>query len=1003
MIPEELIIKGFTSYKSEQKINFNRLSSDKLFGIFGTVGSGKSSILDAISFVLYGEVDKLNKSEKRNYNLTNLSSKEFKIEFTFRKNKNRFKFISIGKRKKNNFDEVDIKSSSYIENESKWVENSKSAEDILGLNFSNFKKTIIIPQGKFQEFLQLSSTERSNLLKKLFNLDRFDLSEKTKYLEKETNQKLNLLDGSLLELNEYSNERLEQLKIDLEMNSDKFSKLKLDIEFNQKKITELESNLKILKEFNEHSKKLNEVEKTVPLYQDRKKRKELFDECNFQFKTLIFDLDKNRNLFNETNEKIQNLNGKIHILKKEESKIHQDYEKSEKDVQEKHSLISKNEEWKKTLSYKTEHEKFKEDKTELEKIQNQFVTINEKILKTEKIIDELNNSLKSKKENPIDLNDLYKESQSIEKNLEIFQRANSIQGEIIKKKSLKKELSFSIESIQQKYDASTYSKNEFLELLLIKKNESNKILLDAKVNLSTIVLNLQKELKIGDNCPVCQTKLIKLPDLLEHTEEHDKSIEEIEYKIKNLELDISQFEKLDFKFQTLETELQSKNDDIREYEEFLKSFDEKLNIDRKNIIRIEIDSKNKILKEIKELEKNLEDKNSILKNFQTELKKIQELKNNLNNSLIKSETILEKTRSEISNDVFDKLIQMENSKILETIKKQEIHIQEIDSLFQKLKTKKNEYEKEISKVHTILNESQELKVKLNTEINSIEESINKKLTDTLPSIEAIRNILHLSIDPIQESKEIEQFFSNYNKEKSIFIDLKNKIEKNPFSEEEYISIQAKNQDDNKLFDILQQEIGAIKSSIQQTESKIKIKIDLLKQREELSLRQEDLKELISLFSSQGFVNYVSYIFLADLCEAANERFYFFTGNKLRLELTKDNHFQVRDYFNNGEVRHIKTLSGGQLFQASLSMAIALSDRISKAAGEEESFFFLDEGFGSLDKDSLELVFQTLKSLHKENRIVGLISHVEEMKQEINTYLTIHNSESLGSIIKPNWE
>jgi len=71
---------------------------------------------------------------------------------------------------------------------------------------------------------------------------------------------------------------------------------------------------------------------------------------------------------------------------------------------------------------------------------------------------------------------------------------------------------------------------------------------------------------------------------------------------------------------------------------------------------------------------------------------------------------------------------------------------------------------------------------------------------------------------------------------------------------------------------------------------------------------------------------------------------------------------IRDFMNNGELRHIKSLSGGQTFQAALSLALALSENIQRNAGVDQQFFFLDEGFGSLDKESLQVVFDTLKTL-----------------------------------------
>jgi exonuclease SbcC len=70
-----------------------------------------------------------------------------------------------------------------------------------------------------------------------------------------------------------------------------------------------------------------------------------------------------------------------------------------------------------------------------------------------------------------------------------------------------------------------------------------------------------------------------------------------------------------------------------------------------------------------------------------------------------------------------------------------------------------------------------------------------------------------------------------------------------------------------------------------------------------------------------------------------------------------------------------------------------------ASGDLPAFFFLDEGFGSLDGESLREVFDTLKNLRRENRIIGIISHVEALQQEIDAHLTIHLDEDRGSRIR----
>jgi len=144
------------------------------------------------------------------------------------------------------------------------------------------------------------------------------------------------------------------------------------------------------------------------------------------------------------------------------------------------------------------------------------------------------------------------------------------------------------------------------------------------------------------------------------------------------------------------------------------------------------------------------------------------------------------------------------------------------------------------------------------------------------------------------------------------------------------------------------------------------------------------------------VQFISVRYLQQLCNAANERFHKLTRQQLSLELNEKYNFVVRDYLHNGKTRSVKTLSGGQTFQASLSLALALAGSLRQQQQSDQNFFFLDEGFGALDKNSLQIVFQTLKSLRDEKRIVGLISHVEELQQEIDVHLKIVNDPETGS-------
>jgi exonuclease SbcC len=270
-------------------------------------------------------------------------------------------------------------------------------------------------------------------------------------------------------------------------------------------------------------------------------------------------------------------------------------------------------------------------------------------------------------------------------------------------------------------------------------------------------------------------------------------------------------------------------------------------------------------------------------------------------------------------------------------------------------------------------------------------------------LEDVKNILNYNINEIETLEKINHYYKDIEQTSKLIENEKANIDSQSVLVEEKDSILEKLNTNNKELQILNERIGELKSKKQVLEEGLKRKRELESEREALENKKDRVETLKKLFEKKGFVNYVSTLYLEDLCESANERFFVFTSNRLRLELNEKNEIHVRDLYHDGNYRHIKTLSGGQLFQASLAMALALSDRIQTASGVSERFFFLDEGFGSLDKESLAVVFETLKSLRKENRIVGLISHVEEMKSEIRTYLSVTNRPGMGTSVRGNWE
>lgn len=204
MIPEKLILKGVYSYREAQTIDFNHLTQAGLFGIFGAVGSGKSTILEAICYALYGDLERMNSRDSRNYNLMNLNSNELKIEFQFKAGKENKTWLATVEGKRNSRNHADVKTlerNAYCLENGNWKPvNTDEIKNAIGLTYENFTKTIIIPQGKFAGFMQMTGTERIRLMKDLFSLEKYEFSGQVLKLENENDLQLSATQGRLAEL-----------------------------------------------------------------------------------------------------------------------------------------------------------------------------------------------------------------------------------------------------------------------------------------------------------------------------------------------------------------------------------------------------------------------------------------------------------------------------------------------------------------------------------------------------------------------------------------------------------------------------------------------------------------------------------------------------------------------------------------------------------------------------------------------------------------------------------
>jgi exonuclease SbcC len=156
-------------------------------------------------------------------------------------------------------------------------------------------------------------------------------------------------------------------------------------------------------------------------------------------------------------------------------------------------------------------------------------------------------------------------------------------------------------------------------------------------------------------------------------------------------------------------------------------------------------------------------------------------------------------------------------------------------------------------------------------------------------------------------------------------------------------------------------------------------------------------QLASDLRSDKFQAYVLEEAFIELISGASERLLSLTDGRYSLTF-KDDNILVVDHDNAGETRISATLSGGETFLASLSLALELSDQVQRAAGAVNlDSLFIDEGFGTLDPDTLALVSETIQGLRVGGRMVGIITHIPELRDEFAQQIVVTKHQGFSTV------
>lgn len=1014
MLPLELKIKGFYSYQEEQIIDFETLTQAGLFGIFGNVGSGKSSILEAIGFVLYSETERLNSRDGRAYNMLNLKSNEALIDFTFLNFEERkFKFTARWTRNKKNFEDAGIiKRLAYEWIDSKWLPlESANAFNIIGLSYENFRRTIIIPQGQFKEFLELKGKERSEMMKAIFNLQKFDLGGKVSHLQSENRNRQNELEGKLSVYETVSKEIINEKEIELFALTNKLTA-------EQKELELVEAEIAIL---NNLKDKFSQLESLNKKFSDLNSAKPAIDELS----TKVILFEKTEKCFKSNLENSKKLNQSLQSLK------------SEVEILEQKKLILENEI--KILNGEIETLKPKYDQLEESK---KYVDELDSILKIKvlnKTISDLETSSgkdnmnlawvveqseifeKSLVKHKVDLSTL--KSQKIDTDLLIlidnwYTTSKNQQEFITNLNSDIREINLNLEKEIQLFSSYTYSTDDWKTEITayrtkIETDLEGTVREQQSLLLSNKLASYTSSLHDGSPCPLCGSEshpnIMHIDDVSEKLNTCNAAILELREHLNLLAIQEKELNTIETKIQFLKSDkfakestlAQRKFESLEHHKLFIwKDFqadDSSAFIAKKQINQ-------KIEQDIKLLDAAIE---KVLNQLEIKKKQKEQVLNKLSafqNSISENMGALKNESEKLS---FLKVEDYENIDH-ESIAKMRDDRREVIRII------KLNYE---AKTSTLIEKTQVLSTNSalistksidcnNTTINcdDLQKMIDEHLiNNSFSHIDEVIAVLNQQIDIEKERKSIDEFTINFqsvkNQLQAINIELQGKqFDQNIYAEKSSF-FQQKRQDVARL-------IGENQSKKDQLQS-LKIQLEekniLLVNYEFISKRAQNLNILGGLFQANGFVNYVSTIYLQNLCDVANIRFHRMTKNHLSLMINDKNEFDVIDYLNNGSKRSVKTLSGGQLFQASLCLALALAESVQSLSKGDKNFFFIDEGFGTQDQESIAIVFETLQTLYKENRIVGIISHVAEMKESIPRSITVEKDAERGSLIKTSWE
>lgn len=1028
---QKLIINGFGPYALKQELDFATNLKDKnMFVITGNTGAGKTTIFDAINFALYGEPsgsDRDGKSLRSDFAdqdtptevelWFSLRGKDYYVKRTptYLKPKQRGEGFTESKATA----EIKISKDKTITGAK---EVTKEVENILGITTEQFKQLVMIPQGEFKKLLNAKSEEKEDIFRKIFGTEIFESIQK--HIKEEANKLKKAIEvverDRLNKIKSFMcKEEDDELYRLINANDINIDKLMISFEESiERDIRDQQILEEKIQQVNEVIKKIqSEIalgEATNRKFSILEKNKEELDKLNIQveeYKKKRLQLDRGRKAvtvrafeekYNDKNREFKALDLKLIEIEKDLVIYKENYEKAKIEF-----IKQQNREEEKNGLIKDRDEKvrLKEKVSEYEENSKNVNVLQEKVKTLKGRIETIQSSTLKNDET----------LQFIDKELQHINSAKEEKGKLeiqqIDCNNKKRKILDLTSSINQwikdkkKHGEATVAFNEVDKEFLLAKTtyeESEDTFRRSQAGL------LALELENGNPCPVCGSTHHPKVAQLENNEVTEESV-----KNRKAVLEILR-EKRDNTLQGL-TEINTSIKSIKEnsINPLLKEVLNKEDFHSVNEVVIQVESVSKenqvllveinnTLEKLKNIihneEKLLQEKSKLQKSNE-ELRRELQLKN--------SELVVEEGNLRAANNTLT-MIKSEFKGEIKTSKDLEEIIRVLSDKLNTLKFDFEQAERNFNTSKTLLD--QEEGKQKTTKI--MKEKAEKELKEAVEVFK--EKVLALSFENYTDYKSavlseatIELFDKEINDFNSRLVGAQKLYEASSKEVEGIILVdltvfEEKLRAENEVKTNLDTGGKEIFARIKNNQGVLEVCKKFNKDIDEEEKKYKVVGKLSNVVNGDNikkisFERYVLASYFEDIIQAANLRFNKITAGRFEL-LRKEDMGDKRkgqgldlEVFDNytGKARDVKTLSGGESFKASLSMALGLADVVQAyAGGIQLDTMFIDEGFGTLDPESLDNAIECLMDLQNDGRLVGIISHVAELKERITTRLEV---------------